>query len=269
MHAELHTDIEDIEKDLSEAGDWQATLADCDAAILLHAQIGGLDETEFHANNIAATEHCLDVIQPGKVEYVVHASSSVVNSMADDFYTRSKTKQEKLFLDLETPHIVLRPTLMFGWFDRKHVGWLRRFMERAPVFPIPGNGRYLRQPLYAGDFSAIIQACLENRIEGTYNISGQERIDYIDLIKTMKKVTQEKTPILKIPYWVFYGLLRTYALFDRNPPFTINQLEALVTPDVFEVIDWPGIFDVESTPLQTALEETFLDPKYSQIDLDF
>ena len=36
--------------------------------------------------------------------------------------------------------------------------------------------------------------------------------------------------------------LRLYALFDRDPPFTTKQLEALVTPDIFEVIDWPGIF---------------------------
>ena len=31
---------------------------------------------------------------------------------------------------------------MFGWFDRKHLGWLARFMTRAPVFPVPGHGRY-------------------------------------------------------------------------------------------------------------------------------
>ena len=58
---------------------------------------------------------------------------------------------------------MLRPTLMFGWFDRKHLGWLARFMQRAPVFPIPGHGRYLRQPLYAGDFCDIIMACIEQR----------------------------------------------------------------------------------------------------------
>jgi hypothetical protein len=35
-------------------------------------------------------------------------------------------------------------------------------------------------------------------------------------------------------------MLKVNALFDKNPAFTIKQLEALVTPDVFEVIDWPG-----------------------------
>ena len=98
------------------------------------------------------------------------------------------------------PVVVLRPTLMFGWFDRKHLGWLARFMQKAPVFPIPGNGRYLRQPLYAGDFCDIIMACIERRPSGTYNISGQEKIDYIDLIRAVKAATGARAPIVRIPY---------------------------------------------------------------------
>lgn len=266
---ELHPGIEVIEADLAEEGPWQDRLGECEHAIFLHAQIGGLDESEFVRNNLTATELCLDAMKRGRTRYLVHVSSSVVNSMADDFYTRSKTRQEAIVEQSGFKHVTLRPTLMFGWFDRKHLGWLKRFMERAPVFPIPGNGRYLRQPLYGGDFSAIIAACLRREIEGSYNISGRERIDYIDLIARIRSVTGAKTPIVKIPYWAFDLMLRTYAVFDRNPPFTTHQLKALVTPDVFEVIDWPDIFGVRATPLDDALEETFCHPEYSQISLEF
>src|SRR3546814_4955123 len=74
-----------------------------------------------------------------QVPYLVHVSSSVVNSQAVDFYTESKKAQEKLVVEAGIPHATLRPTLMFGWFDRKHLGWLARFMKRVPVFPIPGR----------------------------------------------------------------------------------------------------------------------------------
>ena len=166
-------------------------------------------------------------------------------------------------------YIVLRPTLMFGWFDRKHLGWLARFMQRAPVFPIPGSGRYLRQPLYVGDFCDIIIAAVRREITGVYNISGQEHIHYIDLIRNVKDATGSRTRIQKVPYSVFWLLLKAYAMFDRNPPFTTKQLRALVTPDMFEVIDWPGIFGVPPTPLPRALEETFRHPVYSNVVLDF
>ena len=42
-----------------------------------------------------------------------------------------------------------------------------------------------------------------------------------------------------------------------------------MTPDVFEVIDWPGIFGVKATPLHRALEQTFQHPVYSNIVLEF
>jgi nucleoside-diphosphate-sugar epimerase len=189
--------------------------------------------------------------------------------MAVDDYTETKKAQEVLVAACGIKQVVLRPTLMFGWFDRKHVGWLARFMQKTPVFPIPGNGRYLRQPLYAGDFSAIIASALESEIAGAYNITGQERINYIDLIHAVKSATGAKAWIQKIPYNLFWAALKANAFFDKDPAFTTKQLEALVTPDVFEVIDWPGIFGVRATPLREALETTFRNPVYSKVVLDF
>jgi nucleoside-diphosphate-sugar epimerase len=193
----------------------------------------------------------------------------VVNSAAVDSYTQSKKAQEAIALESGIPCVVLRPTLMFGWFDRKHLGWLARFMAQMPAFPIPGHGRYLRQPLYVGDFCDIIIACLERHILGTYNISGLQRIYYVDLIRALRETLGLKRPIVKVPYSIFWTMLKAYALFDRNPPFTVTQLEALVTPDIFEIIDWPTIFGVDSTPLGEALHETYHHPDYAKIVLEF
>jgi nucleoside-diphosphate-sugar epimerase len=199
----------------------------------------------------------------------VNISSSVVNSMAVDNYTETKKTQEALVAASGIQQVILRPTLMFGWFDRKHVGWLARFMQRVPIFPVPGDGKFLRQPLYGGDFADIVAAALKSEITGAYNITGQERVDYIDLIRAVKAATNARACIATVPYRLFWLLLKTNAIFDKNPAFTAKQLEALVTPDVFEVIDWPSIFNVRSTPLAEALNVTFRDPNYSKIVLDF
>ena len=184
----LHPDIVVIEADLARDRGWQQAVADADVVVFSHAQIGGLDEADFTANNVTATERVIEAVR-AKQPYVVHLSSSVVESAADDWYVQSKDAQEKIVVQSALPVVVLRPTLMFGWFDRKHLGWLARFMQKTPVFPIPGHGRYLRQPLYAGDFCDIIMACIERRPSGTYNISGQEKIDYLDLIRAVKAAT--------------------------------------------------------------------------------
>lgn len=266
---ELHPDIVAVDADLSEPGDWETYLDGASALVMLQAQIGGLIYSEFVCNTLTSTERVLDAAKRHSVPYLVHVSSSVVNSRATDFYTRAKVGQEAMVLKSGLKHCVLRPTLMFGWFDRKHLGWLARFMLRMPVFPIPGNGRFLRQALFELDFCAIILTCLEKEIEGTYNISGLERVHYIDLIRQIKEATGAKARIVKIPYSLFWLLLKIYGLFDRHPPFTTQQLAALVIPEEFEMIDWPGIFGVPMTPLRKALMRTFRETPYCDVVLKF
>ena len=256
--------------DLAEAGDWQRHFEDADVVVMLQAQIGGNDYQKFVSNNLDSTRLILDAIKANKIPYLVHISSSVVESAADDFYTNTKKDQERMVLESGIACPILRPTLMFGWFDRKHLGWLSRFMKKVPVFPIPGHGRYMRQPLYVGDFSNIIISCIENKVaDGIYNISGQEKFDYIDIIREIKQATRAKALILTIPYSLFYGLIWIWGRFDKKPPFTTQQLAALSTKDEFEVIDWPSIFDVSYTPFSLAIDETFNHPEYSKVVLEF
>jgi nucleoside-diphosphate-sugar epimerase len=265
---QLHPGVACIEADMADAGPWQETAAQADAVISLHAQIGATSEEPFIRNNVIATRNLLAAMNPAA--YLLHVSSSVVESVADDFYTRSKEEQERLVRDSGRGACVLRPTLMFGWFDRKHFGWLSRFMRRSPVFPIPGHGRYLRQPLYAGDFCDIIIACIEQRIsDASYNISGKEKVYYRDIIGQIKRATGSWSLILNIPYGLFHRLLALYAMFDRDPPFTTQQLEALVADETFEELDWESIFGVTATPLEQAIRQAYTDPVYSKIRLKF
>ena len=266
----VHPDVVAEVADLAEPGAWTRHLEGAEVVVMLQAQIGGNDYGQFVRNNLDSTRHVLDGIREHRVPCLVHISSSVVESVADDFYTNTKKAQEKMVLESGIPCPVLRPTLMFGWFDRKHLGWLSRFMRKVPVFPIPGHGRYMRQPLYVGDFCNIIISCIERRVrDGIYNISGHEKVDYVDIIREIRRATGARTPIVHLPYGVFHALLWTWGLFDRNPPFTTQQLAALTAKDEFEVIDWPGIFQVPCTPFRRAVDETFNDARYSHVALEF
>jgi nucleoside-diphosphate-sugar epimerase len=267
---QLHPDVKVIEADLAEVGSWGKEFEGADVVLMLQAQIGAPTMEPFIRNNITSTKNILDVIKIYNIPYLVHISSSVVNSKANDFYTITKKDQEKLVRESGITQCILRPTLMFGWFDRKHLGWLSRFMEKVPFFPIPGHGRYMRQPLFEKDFCNIIINAMEKQPKNEiFNITGRDEVDYIDIIKTIKNVKGLKTPIVKIPYKIFYFLMWGFALFSKNPPFTTQQLEALVADDQFELIPWWEIFDVESTPFEKAMNETFNDPIYSKYILEF
>ncbi len=265
---QLHPEVETILADLVDSGDWQNAFADAACVVMLQAQITSKNPALFVRNNIESTVRVLDAVRKHHVPYVVHISSSVVISVADDDYTKTKKQQEQMVIDSGIKHCVLRPTLMFGWFDPKHLGWLSRFMEWVPVFPIPGHGRYMRQPLYNKDFGRIIIDCIENQPDGDiYDIVGNEQVDYVDIIRTIKKVKKLKTLIIHIPYGLFYALLKIYAVFSRKPPFTADQLKALTAGDQFTGVDTNDVFGVAQTPFEAAIRETFCDERYSKIVL--
>lgn len=265
---QLHPDVTVIQADLAEPGEWAQSFAGAACVVQLHAQITGKHTELFTRNNIDATRHVLDAIRAHAVPYLVHISSSVVVSVADDDYTNTKKAQEKLVVESGIAHCVLRPTLMFGWFDPKHLGWLSRFMAKTPVFPIPGDGRYMRQPLYERDFCRCIARCIETRPAGDiYDVVGDTRIDYVDIIKTIRSAKNLRTPIVHIPYGLFHFLLRVYALFSGKPPFTADQLKALTAGDEFHGVDTQAVFGVRQTPFAEAVKESYCDPQYSSIVL--
>ena len=257
--------------DLSKKGKWENIFVKKSHVFMLHAQISSLNWQDFKKNTIDSTQNVLIVIRKKGISSsdIIHVSSSVVNSMADDYYVRSKKIQENLVKKFSKNILILRPTLMFGLFDRKHLGWLSRFMRKFPIFPIPGNGQYIRQPLFVEDFVKILASTLFIKKKGILDISGKEQITYISIIKEIKKIQKSKTLIIKIPYIFFYILLKIWALFDRNPPFTIYQLKALTIPEVFPTADWENIFNVKTTKFRIAVTRTYGNNKYKDIKLRF
>jgi uncharacterized protein YbjT (DUF2867 family) len=266
--AGLHPQVATVHADLAEPGSWEQHFDGAAVVVQLHAQIAGKTSAPFTRNNVEATRQVLLALQERPPIYLVHASSSVVNSVVDDDYVSSKTAQEKLVRESGLPHCVLRPTLMFGWFDPKHLGWLARLMEQIPVFPIPGHGRYMRQPLYNRDFCRAILVMMREQPHGAiYDLTGPDRIDYIDMIRVIRDAKGLKTPIVCLPVWLFGLLLRGAALVSSKPPFTVAQMHSLMAGDDFEGVDIAQVFGFKPTGFTDAVRETFGHPTYSAVVL--
>lgn len=263
----LHPSVEVIEADLAQPGHWQEKVASADTVFQLHAQIAAKESSTFDRNNVSATERVLESVRDDA--FLVHISSSVVHSVADDDYVRTKRAQEQLVVDSGKRWAIVRPTLMFGWFDGKHLGWLARFMDKVPVFPIPGHGEYMRQPLYNRDLCRVLLEVMKRQPVGeSYDLTGPDDITYIQIIRAIRDVKRSRTLVVRIPYVVFDGLLKTASLVTSKPPFTSDQLAALVAGDMFTGVDMKATFGVEPTPFHTALDETLNHPVFSKIVLE-
>ena len=80
---------------LKKGNKWHSLIKDFDICIMLQAEIGNKDTTQFERNNVLSTEVILKEIKKTKINKIIHVSSSVVNSVYNDFYTETKSLKKK------------------------------------------------------------------------------------------------------------------------------------------------------------------------------
>lgn len=258
---ELNPAVEAELSDLSRPGPWQDRFAGASAVVDLKAQITSLEHDTFERHNVEAGRRVLEACERHAVGHLVHLSSSVVISVADDGYTRAKRAGEELVRRGPVPHTVLRPPLLFGCFDAKHLGYLAGLLRRFPLVPIPGSGRYMRQPLYVKDLCGVVLACLDRGPRnGVHNVIGHERIDFVDILRAIAGELGLRRVLLPLPLPLFRLLLRAWAAALPRPPFTVEQLDALIAGDDFPVEPWSEEFGVPYTPFRAALHEVYASP---------
>lgn len=249
-------DVKFITLDLSDGDEVKKLALSFDCIVMMQALIKGLKYFDFHQNTVISTQNLLEQIKNQKVNpYLIHVSSSVINSKADDFYTRSKREQEQLVMNSNLQKVILRPTLMYGEGDNKHFYALINLMRKFPFFPLPGNGKYIRQPLYAMDFAHVVKNCIKEPKLGIFNISGLEFITFKNCLIKFKRHYQCFSLVTPIPVFMFRLLLRIAALITKKVPFTEQQLDALIIPETFERIDWPKIFNTTYTTFDDGIRK--------------
>jgi nucleoside-diphosphate-sugar epimerase len=259
----LNPRLEAHHADVSDAGGWADLLAGVDAVVDLKAQIASPDDAAFERNNVLAQERLLEACRAHAVPHLVHLSSTVVISVGRDAYSDSKRAAEEMVRKSGVPHTILRPPLMYGCFDVKHLGYITRMLETTPVLPIPGSGRYMRQPLYVLDLCRVVSRCLERGPTlATHNIVGHERIDFIDLLRAMAHHRGLRRLLVPVPLPLFSAALAITGRLLRRPRFTREQLDALIAGDDFPVDGWSEAFDVRYTPFREGLREVYASPSY-------
>jgi len=248
--------------ELSVKGEWEKHFKDADTVIQLQAQISSTYADPYIKNNIESVSNVIDVCKKHNIKHLIHASSSQALSIAKDDYTYTKRAGENLVHYSGIPHTIFRPTLMYGCFDIKHLGYITSIMEKSPILPIPGSGEYTRQPLFVKDFCRIIMKTIKKGPDNTiHNIIGKEKIHFIDIMREIRKKKRITRLFVKIPIPIFIRLLNVYAFVFRKRPFVPDQLRAMTIGDIFKSDDWEKKFEVQYTKLTDALPQIY-DSKY-------
>ena len=140
-----------------------------------------------------------------------------------------------------------------------------KIYEEFFIFPIPGNGRFIRQPLYVGDFcKVIISSLLDYKLVGVYEITGLEKITYISLMKLLRKTINAKTYMINLPNTIIWFFIKNLGSYHLQASFYKISIKSTYCWRSILNLDWPKIFKVEHTPIKKLLK-LLLKIKSSQI----
>lgn len=249
-------DVKTAIVDLSRKGDWESELDDADYLINLAAQISSHDYEPFNLNNVKVTENLLDAAKKNGVKKIIHFSSAAVLSVRKDDYANTKLEGEKLVQASEVEYCILRPSLMFGPTDDKNIGYLINFANKFPFFPIPGHGKWPRQPIYIDDICLIVISLINDfPANQSYNINGKETIYFKDMIKAVLDEVDGFHFRLFLPVSVFKFVMASYQKIIGNKEFTSDQVDSLTTEEVFADYPWWNEFDIEPTNFQEGVQK--------------
>jgi len=242
--------------DLAEKGDWYGEFIGKDLVINLVAQISSPDYEPFYRNNVLATENVIEAAKMAGIERIIHFSSAAVLSVRKDYYAQTKLESEELVKKSGLEYCILRPSLMFGPTDDKNIGFLIDFAKKVPCFPIPGHGKWPRQPIYIDDVCHLVISIMKKFPKNEiYNVNGKDVIYFRDMVKTVLDQLGGFKFRIFLPVSLFKFLMIAYQRLKGEIRFTPDQVDSLTAEEVFPNYPWWDEFGIKFTSFEEGIKK--------------
>jgi uncharacterized protein YbjT (DUF2867 family) len=160
-------------------------------------------------------------------------------------YLAGRRRGEAAVVDSGIPSAILKPSIMFGGADAAFVKAMAGLARRAPVVPVPGDGKLLLQLVWVEDVVRCLVALAGNSMTGRHPIGGPEELTYdeqLDIIGTA--LGKRRVRKLHLPL----GFMKVQASLLQvlpKPPLTPAALELFASDNVAGVDAIPRQFGFE------------------------
>ena len=239
-----------------------------------------LSDEDYHRVNIKATLLLLEAAQKAGVRRFVHCSSvgvigDIEHPPADEtnqchpvnIYERTKLAGEKIALDFACrtgfPVVVIRPAWVYGPRCPRTAKLFRTIAKGR--FPIFGNGKNMRHPVYITDAIDGLELCAATpNIEGqVFIIAGEAPVESRELINLISQELCVRTPGIYLP--AFFGqaagllLELAFRLFGRQPPFSRRSMGFFLKHNAYTIAKAQSILNYQpQVDLRTGIRKTIL-----------
>jgi uncharacterized protein YbjT (DUF2867 family) len=190
------------------------------------------------------------------VERIVQIGGIDTSTGTPGPYLAGRRRGEAAVVDSGIPSAILKPSIMFGGADAAFVQAMAGLARRAPVVPVPGDGRLLLQLVWVEDVVRCLVTLVGDRtMIGSFPIGGPEELTYdaqLDVIG--RALGKQHVRKVHLPL----GAMRVQASLLQilpKPPLTPAALELFASDNVAGVDSIPKQFGFEPRSFRAHLAE--------------
>ncbi|PIV65761.1 MAG: hypothetical protein COS10_09775 [Nitrospirae bacterium CG01_land_8_20_14_3_00_44_22] len=194
------------------------------------------------------------------VKHFFYQSALGADKSSFSGYLRTKAEAEEIVEASGIHWTIFRPSLIIGKWDG-FTKRLKNLIKRAPVIPIPGDGKSRLQPIYINDWVKCMLRALASpeSFKGIFEIAGQQQLTYNEIVKELADVMKSKKTITHIPM----GLMKLGALLaEKTIPFlpvSSGQLRLLEIDNICDIHSVERNFGFKPAKYKDALKEFILE----------
>lgn len=176
---------------------------------------------------VANTIKLINAARDAGVRRFVHVSITRPTLVSPLPYFRGKAEMERALVESGLSYGIVRPTVIFGRGDVfiNNIAWILRHF---PVFAIPGDGRYLIQPVHVDDLARI---CVEvGAMEGNVvkDAAGPEVFTYKEFVREIGAGIGRPRPLFHAPAGAALWLARLIGVLVNDVVVNRQELDGLM-----------------------------------------
>jgi uncharacterized protein YbjT (DUF2867 family) len=180
-----------------------------------------------YADAVANSRALFDAARRAGVARIVHLS--IANPSIDSPlpYYRGKGLVEEALADADVPYSIVRPTWIFGGgrdILANNIAWILRHM---PIFLVPGDGRYLVQPVHVDDLAHICLRAAHDGADVIVDAAGPDTMTFEELVRAIRDALGRNTRILHTTPAAMTALARALGVVVRDVVLTADEIRGL------------------------------------------